>query len=151
MTFVLHRRSDDAIAGDPALVKAAPPPAAWANKPERRRGYLRPMKSRLKRTNIENVPRGGDKPKSMPLFTDRFARSLFMRVANNEQLGAAFRLWLLAWGEKPAGSLPNNDRWLSDAAKIDRQRWSSQAEVVLHGFVACDDGRLYHPVICVIA
>jgi hypothetical protein len=93
----------------------------------------------------------GDKPKSMPLYTDRFARSLFMRVANNEQLGAAFRLWLLAWGEKPAGSLPNNDRWLSDAAKIDRQRWSSQAEVVLHGFVACNDGRLYHPVICEIA
>jgi hypothetical protein len=93
----------------------------------------------------------GDKPKSMPLYTDRFARSKFMRIANNDQLGAAFRLWLLAWGEKPAGSLPNDDRWLSDAAKIDRQRWSSEAEVVLHGFVACNDGRLYHPTICEIA
>jgi hypothetical protein len=87
----------------------------------------------------------------LPLDTDRLARSIFMRIANNEQLGAAFRLWLLAWGEKPAGSLPNNDRWLSDAAKIDRQRWSSQAEVVLRGFVACNDGRLYHPVLCEIA
>src|SRR5262249_40056678 len=64
---------------------------------------------------------------------------------------AAFRLWLLAWSEKPAGSLPSDDRWLSDAAKIDPQRWSSHAEVVLHGFVACNDGRLYHPTICGIA
>src|SRR5258708_21046913 len=91
MAFVLHRRSDDAIAGAPALVKAAPPPAAWAYKPDRRRGYLRPMKSRLKRTNIENVPRGRDKPKSMPLFTDRFARSHFTLGAKNGQLGAPSR------------------------------------------------------------
>jgi hypothetical protein len=93
----------------------------------------------------------GDKCNWMPLDTNRLARSMFMRIANNEQLGAAFRLWLLAWGEKPAGSLPNDDRWLSDAAKIDRQRWSSEASVVLHGFIACNDGRLYHPVICEIA
>ena len=92
-----------------------------------------------------------DKCKWLPLDTDRLARSPFMRIASNEQLGATFRLWLLAWGEQPAGSLPNDDRWLSDAAKIDRQRWSSEAKVVLHGFVACNDGRLYHPVICEIA
>src|SRR5262250_1772810 len=93
----------------------------------------------------------GGKAEWMPFHIDRFARSTFTRVASNAQLGAAFRLWLLAWGEKPAGSLPNDDRWLSDAAKIDRQRWSSEAEVVLHGFVACNDGRLYHPVICELA
>jgi hypothetical protein len=93
----------------------------------------------------------GDKADWMPLYTDRFARSIFMRIATNEQLGSAFRLWLLAWGERPAGSLPNDGRWLADAAKIDRQRWSSEAEVVLHGFVACSDGRLYHPTICEIA
>jgi Protein of unknown function (DUF1376) len=92
-----------------------------------------------------------DKCKWLPLDTDRLARSIFMRIANNEQLGAAFRLWLLAWGENPAGSLPNDDRWLSDAAKIDRQFWSCEAAVVLHGFIACNDGRLYHPVICEIA
>jgi uncharacterized protein YdaU (DUF1376 family) len=92
-----------------------------------------------------------DRCKWLPLDTDRLARSIFMRIANNEQLGAAFRLWLLAWGEKPAGSLPNDDRWLSDAAKIDRQRWSREADVVLDGFIACHDGRLYHPVICEIA
>jgi hypothetical protein len=92
-----------------------------------------------------------DKCKWLPLDTDRLARSPFMRIASNVQLGAAFRLWLLAWGEQPTGSLPNDDRWLSDAAKIDRQFWSCEAAVVLHGFIACSDGRLYHPVICEIA
>ena len=33
-----------------------------------------------------------DKCKWLPLDTDRLARSIFMRIANNEQLGAAFRL-----------------------------------------------------------
>lgn len=92
----------------------------------------------------------GDKCKWMPIQTDRFAHSTFTRIASNEQLGAAFRLWLIAWGEKPAGSLPNDDRWLADVTKLG-DRWSSHAEVVLHGFVVCNDGRLYHPVICEIA
>jgi hypothetical protein len=92
-----------------------------------------------------------DKCKWLPLDTDRLAHSGFTRIATNAELGAALRLWLLAWGEKPAGSLPNDERWLSDAAKIDRQHWSSEAKVVLHGFVACNDGRLYHPLICELA
>jgi hypothetical protein len=92
----------------------------------------------------------GDKCKWMPVYTDRLARSVFMHTATNEQLGAAFRLWIAAWGERPSGSVPNNRRWLADVTKLG-DRWSSQAEFVLHGFVACHDGRLYHPVICEIA
>jgi hypothetical protein len=91
-----------------------------------------------------------DRCKSMPLDTDRLARSIFMRVASNEQLGAALRLWIQAWGERPAGSVPDDRRWLADVTKLG-DRWSSESEVVLHGFVACNDGRLYHPVICEIA
>ena len=90
----------------------------------------------------------GDKP--MPLLTDRLTRSMFLRIANNEQVGAALRLWIHAWGERPAGSVPNDRRWLADVTKLG-DRWSSHAEVVLHGFVACNDGRLYHPLICELA
>ena len=86
----------------------------------------------------------------MPLLTDRLACSLFMRIGNNAQLGAALRLWIHAWGERSAGSLPNDRRWLADVAKLS-DRWSSEAEVVLHGFILCSDGRLYHPTICEIA
>jgi hypothetical protein len=92
----------------------------------------------------------GEKSKWMPLYTDRLARSIFMRIATNEQLGAALRLWVQAWGERPSGSIPNDRRWLADATKLG-DRWSSHAGVVLHGFVLCNDGRLYHPVICEIA
>jgi len=88
--------------------------------------------------------------KSMPLLTDRLARSLFMRIASNAEVGAALRLWVQAWGERPAGSVPNDRRWLADVTKLG-DRWSSHTEVVLRGFVACNDGRLYHPVICEIA
>jgi hypothetical protein len=64
----------------------------------------------------------GDKSKWMPLYTDRLARSIFMHTATNEQLGAAFRLWITAWGERPAGSVPNDRRWLADVTKLG-DRW----------------------------
>jgi hypothetical protein len=86
----------------------------------------------------------------MPLHTERLARSVFLRIGTNEQVGAALRLWVQAWGERPSGSVPNDRRWLADVTKLG-DRWSSHAEVVLHCFVACSDGRLYHPVICDIA
>jgi Protein of unknown function (DUF1376) len=89
--------------------------------------------------------------KWMPIDVDRLRRSIFMGTATNEQLGAAFRLWVIAWGETPAGSLPNDPCWLANAAKIDHQRWLTEADQVLHGWIACSDGRLYHPVICEIA
>jgi len=92
----------------------------------------------------------GDKAKWMPLLTDRLAHSMFVRIASNAELGAALRLWVQAWGERPSGSVPNDPRWLADVTKLG-DRWSSHAEVVLRGFVACSDGRLYHPVICEIA
>jgi hypothetical protein len=50
MAFVLHRGSN-AITGDPARQSNAPPPA-WADKPS---DHLK-----LKRTNINNVPRDVD-------------------------------------------------------------------------------------------
>jgi hypothetical protein len=88
--------------------------------------------------------------KSMPLLTDRLTRSVFMRITSNAELGAALRLWVQAWGERPSGSVPNDPRWLADVSKLG-DRWSSHAEVVLRGFVTCSDGRLYHKVICEIA
>jgi uncharacterized protein YdaU (DUF1376 family) len=86
----------------------------------------------------------------MPLLTDRLARSMFMRIANNEQLGAALRLWIQAWGERPAGSVPNDRRWLADVTKLG-DLWSSHAQVVLHGFQLCNDDRWYHRYLCELA
>lgn len=64
---------------------------------------------------------------------------------------AALRLWCAAWHEIPAGSVPNNDRWLANAAgylsrgQID-PHWDNVRTGALRGFVECSDGRLYHSV-----
>lgn len=69
---------------------------------------------------------------------------------------AALMLWCAAWHEVPAGSVPNNDRWLADKAgyvsrgQIDVS-WGQIRDSVLRGFVECSDGRLYHKVTCEIA
>lgn len=69
---------------------------------------------------------------------------------------AALMLWCAAWHEVPAGSVPNNERWLADKAgyvsrgQIDLS-WGQIREGVLRGFVECSDGRLYHTVTCEIA
>ena len=69
---------------------------------------------------------------------------------------AALMLWCAAWHEVPAGSVPNNERWLADkAGYLSRGRietsWGQIREGVLRGFQECSDGRLYHAVTCEIA
>ena len=69
---------------------------------------------------------------------------------------AALLLWCAAWHEVPAGSVPNNDRWLADkCGYVSRGRidvsWGQIRAGVLRGFVECSDGRLYHKVTCEIA
>lgn len=69
---------------------------------------------------------------------------------------AALMLWCAAWHEVPAGSVPNNERWLADkAGYLSRGRietsWGQIREGVLRGFQECSDGRLYHTVTCEIA
>lgn len=66
---------------------------------------------------------------------------------------AALMLWCAAWHEVPAGSVPNNERWLADkAGYLSRGQielsWGQIREGVLRGFVECSDGRLYHKVTC---
>jgi len=69
---------------------------------------------------------------------------------------AALMLWCAAWHEVPAGSVPNNERWLADKAgylsrgQIDLS-WGQIRDSVLRGFVECSDGRLYHKVTCEVA
>ena len=65
---------------------------------------------------------------------------------------AAVLLWAASWHQVPAGSIPNDDRWIAKQAGY-AQRGKIAAEWVdvrggaLHGWVLCSDGRLYHPVV----
>lgn len=59
---------------------------------------------------------------------------------------AAHNLWWAAWNEVPAASLPDNDRLLCRFADLgsNLDAFLAIRDEALHGFVKCDDGRLYH-------
>jgi len=61
---------------------------------------------------------------------------------------SAVRLWLAAWQQVPAGSLPNDDRLLCALSGGHRlSRFQKDKEALLQGWVLCSDDRWYHPVL----
>lgn len=58
----------------------------------------------------------------------------------------AVTLWMRAWHQVPAGSLPEDDRKLCKLAGLGRdiETWNRVREQALHRFYRCGDGRLYH-------
>ncbi len=89
----------------------------------------------------------------MPLLISRLRRSRSWLMAKRQpELGFYMvNLWTAAWHEVPAGSLEDDDEVLCDFAMCDPQKWDEVKERVLHGWVKCSDGRLYHPVVSSVA
>lgn len=75
--------------------------------------------------------------------------SKFAAEVEPEAFRAGVLLWCAAWHQIPAGSLPDNDVELSNLAGFGRvvKEWKKVREQALSLFVACSDGRLYHPII----
>ncbi len=86
----------------------------------------------------------------MPLDVVRFRDSDFAALIDGEAFRAGVLLWCAAWHQVPAGSLPADDRILANLAGYGRfvAEWDKVKEQALHGWISCNDGRLYHPVIC---
>lgn len=86
----------------------------------------------------------------MPLDVVRFRDSDFTALVNAEAFRAGFMLMCASWHQVPAGSLPSDDRILSNLAGFGRvvKEWKKYKDEALHGWVLCDDGRYYHPVVC---
>lgn len=86
----------------------------------------------------------------MPLDVRRLRDSSAATSENPEEFRAAVLLWCAAWHQVPAGSLDNNDKELANLAGFGRfvGEWLKVKEGALRGFVECDDGRLYHRVVC---
>jgi hypothetical protein len=86
----------------------------------------------------------------MTLYGDRLLESDFWALANDTARCAGLQLWWAAWKQVPAGSLPNIDAVLCRLAGFDRnlKKWEKLKKIVSHGFVLCNDGRLYHKVVC---
>jgi len=60
---------------------------------------------------------------------------------------ALINLMLRSWHQVPAASVPSNDQLLAKYAGLDPDTWAEVKGTVLRDWIACDDGRLYHPMI----
>lgn len=83
---------------------------------------------------------------SMLVDVDRILRSDTWLLGDGEARAAAMTLWLVAWHQVPAGSLPAQDRALSSLS-LAGEHWKRVRDHAMRGWVACSDGRLYHPVV----
>lgn len=85
----------------------------------------------------------------MPVEIMRLFNSEFHAQANDSEWRAGMTLWLKSWHQVPAASIPNDDIALARLAELGRdvKSWKKLRERALHGWVLCDDGRLYHPVV----
>jgi hypothetical protein len=88
----------------------------------------------------------------MPLDVQRLRDSDLTSEETPEACWAAVLLWCAAWHQVPAASIPDSDQWQAKhTGYVSRGRVDPQCVNVkrgaLRGWVACSDGRLYHPVI----
>ena len=85
----------------------------------------------------------------MPLDVARLRDSDLAATETPEACWAAVLLWAASWHQVPAASLPDDDRVLSNLAGYGRvvKEWAKVRSGALRGWVCCDDGRLYHPVV----
>ena len=85
------------------------------------------------------------------LNAERLMSSELLALHGNDILGAAILLWCRAWKQKPAASLPDNDRVNAAFARLTVAKFRKVKEAVLRGFVKCSDGRLYHSFLATVA
>lgn len=85
----------------------------------------------------------------LPIDITRLFSSQFHAVASDAEWRAGMILWLKSYHQVPAASLPDDDVALARLAEFGRdvRGWKKVRNVALRGWVSCDDGRLYHPVV----
>ena len=85
----------------------------------------------------------------MPLHVARLRDSDLAAEATPEACWYAVLLWSASWHQIPAGSLPDNETILARLCGLGRdlKTFRKHRSEAMRGFVLCDDGRLYHPVV----
>jgi hypothetical protein len=81
------------------------------------------------------------------LNVERLMASELVALSSHEVIAAALFLWCRAWKQRPAASLPDDDRVLASFARLPFARFMKLKNEVLRGFVKYNDGRLYHRVL----
>jgi hypothetical protein len=85
----------------------------------------------------------------MPLDVARLRDSELASNESPEACWAAVQLWAASWHQVPAGSIPNDDKWLAKHTGYGRivKEWMRIRQGALRGWIECADGRLYHSVV----
>jgi hypothetical protein len=85
----------------------------------------------------------------MPLDVVRLRDSDISALSTGDEFRCAVLLWCACWHQIPAASLPDDDIVLSQLAGFGRvvKEWKKVRNGALRGWIKCDDGRLYHPVV----
>jgi hypothetical protein len=85
----------------------------------------------------------------MPLHVARLRDSDLAGEESAEACWYAVLLWAASWHQIPAASLPNNEAILTKLLGLgkDVRTFRKHRAAALRGFIKCDDGRLYHPVV----
>lgn len=83
----------------------------------------------------------------MPLDCARLLDSDLFALTTGDEFKAALSLWCKSWTQVPAASMPDNELLLAKAAGTNLADWRAVSEMALKGWIKCDDGRLYHPVV----
>lgn len=60
---------------------------------------------------------------------------------------ALLMMWLVAWRQKPCGSLPSDEAVIRSKCRIPPAIWSRCRDICMRGWWQADDGRLYHDTI----
>lgn len=86
----------------------------------------------------------------MELDVRRLRDSRFGAEVSGDAFRAGVMLWCASWHQVPAGSVPDDDVELANLAGYGRfvKEWKKERTQALQGFVKCNDGRLYHTVVC---
>jgi uncharacterized protein YdaU (DUF1376 family) len=85
------------------------------------------------------------------LNVERLMSSELLALHGNEIIGAAVLLWCRAWKQRPAASLPDDDRINAAFARLSLKKFREVKDAVMRGFVKCSDGRLYHVFLSKVA
>lgn len=85
----------------------------------------------------------------MPIDVVRLRDSGIAVCTTGDEFRAAVLLWCAAWHQLPAASLPNDDASLAQFTGYGRdiKGWKKIKRGAMRGWVKCNDGRLYHPVV----
>lgn len=60
---------------------------------------------------------------------------------------ALLMMWMVAWTQVPCGSLPNDESIIRVKCKVPPKMWAALRPILMRGWWAADDSRLYHDTI----